>query len=155
MQANLVLKIVDGDTAAQVTIGEHTHKDIAIINHSGCAIPLTAHFDGCVAQSRFPAHSRDRIASSMILSTVRSWAPSLPPGWNTRKSDDVNPRASISATASTSPRTNCKVDDDVGARSFGQASRTRGKARQIFAALEAVLSVDAVAVINVMPKRLQ
>ena len=61
----------------------------------------------------------------MTSRTSLSWAPSLPPGWKTRKCSAVKPRCSSRATASASPRASCMVVEVVGASPFGQASCAR------------------------------
>ena len=80
----------------------------------------------------------------MISRTKPSIAPSLPLGWNARKSNAVNPRLSSSATASTSPSASCINDEVVGARLCGQASRTCGSTNATSAASASALSPLAV-----------
>ena len=61
-----------------------------------------------------------RMISETLVSSAR---PSAPPGWNLEKSFSVNPRDSKSTMAKASPMTSMAVEDDVGARFNGQASR--------------------------------
>ncbi len=71
--------------------------------------------------------------------TLSRRAPSLPPGWKTRKSEAVKPRRSSSATASASPSASWMRVDVVGASPFGQASSTLGNCSTISAARPSAL----------------
>ena len=58
------------------------------------------------------------------LTWVRSFRPKLPPGWNTAKSEGLKSLALIKATASASPMPMVAMVEVVGARLFGQTSRS-------------------------------
>ena len=68
-----------------------------------------------------------------------SFAPSRPPGWNSRKRSAVKPRLSNSATASASPSASCISEEVVGARLCGQASRACGSSSTTSADFASVL----------------
>src|SRR5690606_16487901 len=77
--------------------------------------------------SRMGVSARTSGRSACIRSpTVRSMAPSLPPGWKVRKSPAVKPRRSIRATARASPRAICRVVEVVGASTPAAASGASG-----------------------------
>ena len=90
----------------------------------------------------------------MTSRTKASLAPSLPPGWKTRKSRAVKPLPSSSAIASASPSTSCIVVEVVGARPLGHASWVLGGQRRTSASRPSALSPLAVMAINGMAKRL-
>ena len=72
--------------------------------------------------------------------TVLRRAASVPPGWRVWKRAEVKPRRSSSATARASPSASWIRLEEVGARSCGQASRTRGSSSSTSAARPSVLS---------------
>ena len=86
--------------------------------------------------------------------TVRSMAPSLPPGCSTRKSGGPwKPRRSSSATASASPSASCRVVEVVGAFSASAASGASGMASTMSAARPSALSATTVMAISGIWKR--
>ena len=72
--------------------------------------------------------SAGRSSAPCISSATRLiCAPSLPPGWNTWNWSAPKPRASITATASASPRASVSVVEVVGAMPMAQTSGILGR----------------------------
>ena len=95
------------------------------------------------------------ISGPCIRSSTRlSWAPSLPPGWNTWKSSEPKPRSSITATARASPSARVSVVEVVGARPIGQASGSFGRVSLKSAACISVLfGFDEIPIIGIENRR--
>ena len=102
-------------------------------------ITMTA---SCIeASAATNGRSSTRIWSRTFINRRR---PSAPPGCVIAKSVSAKPRASISATEMASPRTRVFIDDVVGARFSGHASRSTEISRTMRAAFARLLPAPAV-----------